>query len=137
MGHEILWTPPYAPKLQPIKLFWAAGKNHVALQHKYDSTMRDVVKALREGWHGNGSKYPANHPLVKRAVDCRGLWRTCLEYARTIYIPICEGISGEIGSLVLDETHTDEMCDIPIDTLVLDLTVDQSEVDDIGVVMDV
>ena len=137
LGHEILWTPPYASKLQPIKLFWAAGKNHVALQHKYDSTMPDVVRALREGWHGNRSKYAANHPLVTRAVDCRGLWRTCLEYARTIYIPICEGISGEIGSLVLDEAHTDEMCDIPIDTLMLDLTVDQSEVDDIGALLDV
>ena len=60
-----------------------------------------------------------------------------MKYARTIYIPICDGISGEIGSLVLDKTHTDEMCDIPINTLVLDLTVDQSEVDDIGVEMEV
>ena len=98
--------------------------------------MRDVVRALREGWHGNGSEYPANHPLVKRAVDCRGLWRTCLKYARTTYIPICDRISGEIGTLVLDKTHTDEVCDFPIDTLVLDFTVDQSDVDDFGAVVE-
>ena len=28
-GHCILWTPPYTPELQPIELFWAAGKNNV------------------------------------------------------------------------------------------------------------
>jgi hypothetical protein len=25
-GHEVLWTPPYCPELQPIELFWEAGK---------------------------------------------------------------------------------------------------------------
>ena len=25
-GHSVLWTPPYCPELQPIELFWAAGK---------------------------------------------------------------------------------------------------------------
>ena len=29
-GHEVLWTPPYCPDLQPIELFWAAGRNHAA-----------------------------------------------------------------------------------------------------------
>ena len=37
-------------------------------------------------------------------------------------MPICDRISGEVGSLVVDELHTDELCDIHIDTLVLDLT---------------
>ena len=132
LGHEILWTPPYAPKLQPIELFWAAGKNHVALQHHYGMKMRDVVQSLREGWYGNGNTYPVNHPLAKRLVDCRGLWRTCLNFAGTIYVKICDGITGEIGSLVVDETHTNELCDIPIDTLVLDFNRDGLEGDDFG-----
>mmetsp|Transcript_32288 Transcript_32288/g.74383 ORF Transcript_32288/g.74383 Transcript_32288/m.74383 type:complete len:80 (-) Transcript_32288:424-663(-) len=25
-GHEIIWTPPYVPELQPIELFWGVGK---------------------------------------------------------------------------------------------------------------
>ena len=122
LGHEILWTPPYAPKLQPIELFWVAGKNHVTLQHNYDMTMREVVKCLREGWYGNRNAYPMDHPLFKRSVDCCALWRTCLDFARTIYVPICDGISGEIGSLDIDELHTDEMYNFPIDTLVLNST---------------
>ena len=30
--YDVLWTPPYCPELQPIELFWASGKNHVAIQ---------------------------------------------------------------------------------------------------------
>mmetsp|Transcript_22636 Transcript_22636/g.66987 ORF Transcript_22636/g.66987 Transcript_22636/m.66987 type:complete len:176 (-) Transcript_22636:527-1054(-) len=30
-GHRVLWTPTYAPDLQPIELFWAGVKNFVAL----------------------------------------------------------------------------------------------------------
>ena len=137
LGHEILWTPPYAPKLQPIELFWAAGKNNVAMHHRYGMTMREVVKALREGWYGNGNAYPANHPLSKRAVDCSGLWRTALHCAGTIYVPICDGISGEIGDLVIDDSHTDELCDIPIDTLVLDMTNEETDYDEIGVIEEI
>ena len=122
LGHEIVWTPPYCPKLQPIELFWAAGKNHVALQHKYDMKMLDVVQALRVGWYGNGCEFADNHPKHKRAVNCHKLWATCLRYAGTIYIPICDGISGDIGSLVVDQNHTDDPYVLPIDTLVLDLT---------------
>ena len=47
-------------------------------------------------------------------------------------MPICDGISGEIGSLVVDELHTDEMCDIHIDTLVLDLTKEDIDDNDFG-----
>ena len=62
-GHKILWTPPYCPELQPIELFWAVGKNHVALQNTNHTTMKDVVKNLREGWYGNGGTFPDGHPL--------------------------------------------------------------------------
>ena len=120
------------PKLQPLELLWAAGKNHVALQHHYDMTMHEVVKFLSKGWYGNRNTYPTNHPLFKRLVDCSALWRTCLNFARTIYVPICDGISGKIGSLDVDESHTDEMCYIPIDTLVLDNTKKYSDDEDFG-----
>ena len=80
-GHCVLWTPPYCPELQPIELFWAAGKNHVALQYKTDTSMRDVVKHLREGWYGNAHMYQVGRPLHKCPVDCCKLWSTYLEIA--------------------------------------------------------
>ena len=130
--HKILWTPPYCPKLQPIELYWGCGKNHVALQNKYDMKMKDVVSALRVGWYGNQNEYPEGHPKRKRAVDCRKLWATCMKDAGTIYVPICDGISGEIGSLVIDQNQTDDSYTLPIDTLVLDLTKEDFAVDETG-----
>ena len=136
-GHTVLWTPPYCPELQPIELFWAAGKNHVALQYTTDTTMRDIVKNLREGWYGDGSVYPVDHPLHKRPVDCRKLWSTCLAIAGTKFVSLCEGISGVIGNLVETDTFTNEPIDIPIDTLVTALTRDDDPLHDWGIVYNV
>ncbi len=55
-----------------------------------------------------------------------------LNFARTIYVPICDAISGKIRSLDVDESHTDEMCNIPIDTLVLYSTKNYSVDEDFG-----
>ena len=121
-GHQVLWTPPYCPELQPIELFWAAGKNHVALCHKRDTKMRDVVESLREGWYGNGDKYKDTHPLFKRPVDCSKLWDTSLEIATTKFVALCDGISGVMGDLVVDEDYVDEEVSLPIDTLVCHMT---------------
>ena len=52
-GYKILWTPPYCPKLQPIEMFWAAGKNHVANLYNTDTTMKHVIRRLQDGWYGN------------------------------------------------------------------------------------
>ena len=46
---------------------------------------------------------------------------------------IFDGISGEVGSLVVDESHTNELCDIPIDTLVLNFAQEDYGDDEFGV----
>ena len=56
-----------------------------------------------------------------------------MKFVKTIYVPICNGILGEIGSLDVDSTHTHEIVDIPIDTLVLDLTKERLEDVEFGV----
>ena len=56
-----------------LSIFWAAGKNHVALQHKYDKEIYDVISDVQEGWYGNVNNHPAYHPLHKCAVDCQNL----------------------------------------------------------------
>ena len=50
-GHKVLWLLPYYPKLNPIELFWAAGKNHVAWCYVERRTMMEMVSQLREGWY--------------------------------------------------------------------------------------
>ena len=136
-GHIVLWTPPYCPELQPIEMFWGCGKNHVALNHCYDMKMKDVVRYLREGWYGNGEKHPPGHPLRKQKVDCCKLWMHCLKDASTKFVPLCGGLEGSVGSLIVDESYKDGEVSIPIDTLVVDLTRNGLEVDEVGQAMNV
>jgi len=125
--HDILWTPPYCPELQPIELFWAAGKNHVRLKYNSNFKMKDVVKYLREGWYGNGNEFLDPHPFRKRPVDCRRLCDHCKEFAGTKYVSLCGGISGRMGELVVDPTYVDEKVKVPIDTLVVDMTSEETD----------
>jgi hypothetical protein len=52
-GHMIIWTPPYTPDLQPIKLFWGIGKNYAAEKNTNISCLKDVVSSLRNGFGNN------------------------------------------------------------------------------------
>ena len=94
LGHHILWTPPYCPHLQPIELFWAAGKNHAASMNFADTTMYDTVKYLRDGWYGNVREFsdvnnqPEPHVLRREKVDCKRLFDHVVENINTIAIPV-------------------------------------------------
>jgi hypothetical protein len=46
-GHEILFTPPYHPELQPIELIWAAIKNPIAMDPA--SSMAELEVNVRRG----------------------------------------------------------------------------------------
>jgi hypothetical protein len=131
-GHLVLWTPPYCPDLQPIELFWAAGKNHAGFHHENDRKMKECIKHLREGWWGNGygedGKQP-DDPEYKAPVDCNKLFNTAIKHANNKFIPLCPGISGTIGNLTVDPDYQDEGVDFPIDAFVIDLTKDADEGD--------
>jgi hypothetical protein len=49
-GHCVLWTPPYSPDLQPIELFWTAGKNNSRLFARNGITMKKQLNMyVRDG----------------------------------------------------------------------------------------
>ena len=79
----------------------------------------------------------AGHPLRKQEVNCCGLWMHSLKDASTQFVPICGSLEGEIGSLNFDDNWKDNDVSIPIDTLIVDLTRNGLEVDEIGQAMDV
>ena len=126
-GHEILWTPPYCPDLQPIELFWAAGKNNVAKWYFKGRSLKQTVQDLRDGWYGTFNRFPMSNPRYKRPVDCGKLVATSIDKANTVFIPRCEGISGTIGDLRVRDIETSEPVVFPIDALVLDLTKEDAE----------
>ena len=126
-GHEILWTPPYCPDLQPIELFWAAGKNYVARWYTKGRSLKQTVQHLRDGWYGTFNRFGPKDPHRNVAVDCSKLVAKSIDMANTKFIPRCEGLSGTIGNLQDAEIAPDEPVVFPIDALVLDLTKEHAE----------
>lgn len=129
-GYEILWTPPYCPDLQPIELFWAAGKNHVARMYHSKRTMKETVQQLRDAWYGTFERYDVQDYRRKDPCNSKGMVNRSIEMANKKFIPVCDGISGCIGELIVDPMHEGEAINFPIDALVLDLTKDDDELDE-------
>ena len=127
LGHVILWTPPYCPDLQPIEIFWAAGKNRVAEHYFEGRSMRLTVEHLREGWYGNhfpkmiGPELP--DWMKRKAVSCKKLVEKSVKMANTVFIPMCKdlGLSGTIGELTFVPTGNEGTSAFPIDMVVNDI----------------
>ena len=83
--------------------------------------MQNVVKCICEAWYGNAGTFDVNDVKNKCPVDCCKLWARCLTIAGTKLVPLCEGISGEVGNLKVNDSFRYESIDLPIDTLVVDL----------------
>ncbi len=79
------------------------------------------MQQLREGWYGNSNKYAEDHDLYHAPADCGKMWQTCLKFANEKFIPLCSGIKGRIGELIVDEDYEKPAVTLPIDTLVVDL----------------
>ena len=126
-GHEVLWTPPYCPDLQPIELFWAAGKRRVADEFENGRKMRETVADLRDGWYGNAHKLSAEDALdpdiLVKPSDCGLLAEHAVKMANDRFIAMCPGLSGCIGNLECDWSLVEDVDtrEFPIDLVVLDL----------------
>jgi hypothetical protein len=55
--HELLYTPPYLPGVQPIERLWAYSKNYVASRYKTGRTMRDLLTQTYQAFYGDGDKH--------------------------------------------------------------------------------
>ena len=54
-GHQLLFTPPYMPELQPIEKLWRSVKQHVARHYAGGRTMKDLQWQLLEGFEKYGN----------------------------------------------------------------------------------
>jgi hypothetical protein len=53
-GHQLLYTPPYQPNLQPIEMVWAYTKNYVARQYQPRRSMTLLQEDVMKGFYGDG-----------------------------------------------------------------------------------
>jgi transposase len=56
-GHELIYTPPYLPGVQPIERLWAYVKNHVATQYRRGRTVAELVSQTYQGFYGDGAQH--------------------------------------------------------------------------------
>lgn len=98
--HELLYTPPYQPGVQPIERLWAYIKNYVAAQYKTGRTMRELLLQTYEGFYGNRNTHAAvDADLAQRMI--RQSWEYC-DYL----IEQDNSLDGTIHQLQTERTAT-------------------------------
>ena len=56
-GHQLIYTPPYLPGVQPIERLWAYVKNYVADQYRNGRTMPQLLQQTYKGFYGDGQRH--------------------------------------------------------------------------------
>ena len=74
--HELLYTPPYLPGVQPIERLWAYVKNYVAAQYKAGRSMRELMAHTYAGFYGDSDKHSAVDAAMALRV-IRHSWEFC------------------------------------------------------------
>jgi hypothetical protein len=54
---------------------------------------------------------------LQEPVDCGKLFCHCQDLADTKYIPLCDGINGIIGDLIVDDNYIQNNSEMPIDIM--------------------
>ena len=87
--------------------------------------MFDTFQLLRKGWYETGDKFPVTHPSFKKEVSCAALVKNSIRLATEKFVPLCKGVSGAIGSLIVDPTYKKDKLMLPIDTLVQNMAKEE------------
>jgi hypothetical protein len=113
LGWEIVWTPPYCPKFQPIELVWGVGKQRAGTLYKAGRNLERTRRHLRRGWYGGKGKGTQRFA----ACNVRGCWETA-EREMNAWIAKDkahtedQGVEGKLGELLGAErwTKTEASC---------------------------
>ena len=97
-GHELIYTPPYLPGVQPIERLWAYVQNHVAAQYRRGRTVPELVSQTYQGFYGDDQQ----HAGVDAALCAR-----VIEHSHSFCNHLIEqddALSGIIDSLSTEST---------------------------------
>ena len=110
-GHQLIYTPPYLPGVQPIERLWAYVKNYVASQYKSGRTMQQLLEQTHKGFYGDC----AQHDGVTKEL-CADVIRHSIGYCNDL-ITQDDSLDGIMGNLQteLSAAPTDVVQDIEAD----------------------
>lgn len=101
---ELLFTPPYNPKFQPIELFWRDSKNFAAYEWRCNRSALQAAKDLIDFWHGTEKSSRREKKVDQYSAD------KCNKLVLQARLAINEWIkyagvklSGELGDLKVDK----------------------------------
>jgi transposase len=100
-SHELIYTPPYQPGVQPIERLWAYVKNYVASLYQSGRTMRTLLEQTYKGFYGDG----ASHAGVD-ATLCVSVIRHSKEYCDYL-ISLDDELDGNVMDLKTESNADD------------------------------
>jgi transposase len=110
-GHQLIYTPPYLPGVQPIERLWAYVKNYVASQYHSGRTMPQLLQQTYKGFYGDGQ----GHAGVTADLSANVI-RHSMDYCNYL-IEQDDSLDGDIHNLKTELTAmpTDIVEDIDAD----------------------
>jgi len=110
---KIVWTPPYAPKFQPIELVWGVGKQRAGCMYFKKRDLGTTREHLRIGWYGGSGR-----GRTFEKCNVKGCWETALREMQAwidkdMHHTAQRGLSGARGAglaNVENWTSSDENC---------------------------
>lgn len=90
--------------------------------------MKETIEYLREGWYGNEKQWEQgkltgdSRRYLKQPASCMKLFNHTNKMANTKFIPLCEGISGSMGSLIVDENYIGDTTGLPVDMMLISMS---------------
>ena len=101
-GWKIIWTPPYAPRFQPIELVWGVAKQRVAWSYTGKRSMKETHAQLRVGFYG-GTIGKGFHKHTWAKTNAAGCWETAKKGINKWIQKDSEhnngGLTGSLGDL--------------------------------------
>ena len=126
---RIIWTPPYAPRFQPIELIWGVAKQRITWSYSGKRTLRQTHDQLRVGFYG-GTIGTGHHKHTYEKANVAGCWETAKkELNLWISKDAAHNQNGLTGTLdnLGGVSHWTQTADDCLDIQDMDLEVDDDE----------
>jgi hypothetical protein len=88
-------------------------------------------------WEDDNQQFDDNYRRQrKEPTDCNALFNHAIAMGNKIFIPICKGLKGKLGELIIDNEHIPDYAGLPVDMLICSNSAALDKDDDFPIVDD-